>query len=742
LLTAVAAVVIWQRLNQQWAWGPSFDTFAFLDNALTMAGKSNYFEIFRPPVLPFITSLFFRAGFTSETAIYLIDSGFFLAGIYGLYLLCRMRLDRIWSAVACLLFISFPDVFATAVSGLSDMPAISLSIWIIYITAVAVDRDRRFYALIPVLIIVAFLTRFTTAMMIFPVFFYIFLRGGIARNLGTLTKGVIGAAVIMIANAVYAYAKAGGDMLVQLSAPYAVAAATTAAQSKALSGGATHGKAYYFSGMPGFLAANPGGYLLTVILVAGLILATMPLVMKINSADNKSHFIALIIAGGGSLVLILSNLNFILGEVLLLLLFVFIMKRYFKISDRDGVALLVVFWLLSLLLYQTHQAQKISRYFAALAPAISFLIAIGFEKGIALISRRLPKPNMAQAIKYAAAIITVGFAIFSMFSAYQKIERAGSWEVPGIKEASRWAAQQAAPGDIIYADDFVATAWYGRVPIKAMPYFKNNAAFSHELEKYDADYFVTIWHREPMGSYEVVKTFKGATIYKKKANPAPRKPALFLIGKDIDNYLEEMLGYRYYVARRKSPFPDDPNRTVGTTYIDDYKLDELSKYPVLLLYNFRWHNIDAAIALLRAYSDRGGTILIDMSGNNGSGFFDLSDADFLGTAVRTRSLPANPKVSFPASTTLAKDVNTGKFSHFLTEDGSPWFGAAYGESTVPSTAFKPLVRINKDSLIGEQKLGRGKIVWLAYNFCFHAFLYQNKDEQKLVGNLFDYALGQ
>ncbi len=739
-LTVVVVILTYYRLRIQWAWGPGFDTFAFLNNALTMAGKSTYFEIYRPPLLPFLTSLVFRAGFVSETSIYLVDAGFLLAGVYGLYLLCRMRLTRVWSAAACFLFLSFPDVIDSAAGGLSDIAAVAISIWLIYVTVLAVDRDKRFYAAVAPLFILAFLTRFTAAVMVFPVIFYILLRGGLVKNLWVFTKGALGAAAIMAVDLVYYYSRAGGDMIVQLSAPYAIASTVSTTQSKLLTGGTTAPKTFFITGLPGFLANNPAGVLLMLVLGAGLVFGLARLLRPDVSKDKKPHGIALFLGLAVAVYLIIfSGINFLVGDMLLVLLALYVFKVYFKVDERLGLVLLMAFWLATFLLYHSHQAVKVSRYFITMAPSVAFFIALGLEDAGGWLRRRLKSGSVSQAIIAAGATAVIILALFSTYSSYRKVADGTPWGISGIKEASVWTVRHAPPGAIIYADDFVATAWYARRAVKVMPYFTNPIAFNQELEKYHADYFVSIWHREDMPSYRVIKRFGGVFVYKRKAKPAPPKPAMFLIGKDIDNYLEELLGYRYYLVRKRSPFPDDPNKTVGTTFVDDYNMAQLRKYPVLLLYDFRWNNIETAENILLSYARQGGTIVVDMSGNNGLGFYDLSNADFLGTVIRTRELPRTPAISFPSNTGFEKGVDVSKFARFIAEDGAPWFGDAYGESRVPSSNLKPLVDINKDMLFAEQRVGKGRIIWIAYNFSFHAFLYKSTAEKQLLRNVFKYA---
>ncbi len=127
-----------------------FDVFTDLNVALNYAGvvNSDAHLLHRPPFLPFLTSLVFRAGFISSNVIIILDAVLFVFGVIGLYLLFKQRFNEIQSFAGCLIFISLPLVFSWAASGSTEFPEISFSIWTIYFMVIGLKKDPKYLYLV------------------------------------------------------------------------------------------------------------------------------------------------------------------------------------------------------------------------------------------------------------------------------------------------------------------------------------------------------------------------------------------------------------------------------------------------------------------------------------------------------------------------------------------------------------------------------------------------------------------
>ena len=194
--------------------GPGWDTYAFLDNALEYAGMgTGYIELDRSPVLPFLTSLVFRAGFVSELSIYLVEGILFILGVVGFYCLLRLRFNSLESLAGCAVYISFPVILSWLGVGYLDISSVSISIWAIYTTVLAVKRNPRYFYLAFPLAMIAFLTRFTAGFVVFPIILYILMGGNYLHHLKKMLIGLLISVLIIIPYLVFMYQKAGDPFI-------------------------------------------------------------------------------------------------------------------------------------------------------------------------------------------------------------------------------------------------------------------------------------------------------------------------------------------------------------------------------------------------------------------------------------------------------------------------------------------------------------------------------------------------
>ena len=163
---------------------PYYDVFVYLNNALIFAGipVGNVSVIYLSPLMPFLTSLVFRAGYISANAIFVLDAILFIFAVVGLYLLLNERFNQIQSVTGCLIFISFPLIFTWAVSGGIDIPGVSLSIWTIYLLVIGVRKDSKYLYLVFPLLMIASLSRYTSVILIFPIILYLLINENFLKN--------------------------------------------------------------------------------------------------------------------------------------------------------------------------------------------------------------------------------------------------------------------------------------------------------------------------------------------------------------------------------------------------------------------------------------------------------------------------------------------------------------------------------------------------------------------------------
>ena len=162
-------------------------------------------------------------------------------------------------------------------------------------------------------------------------------------------------------------------------------------------------------------------------------------------------------------------------------------------------------------------------------------------------------------------------------------------------------------------------------------------------------------------------------------------------------------------------------------YIDDYSLDELLSHDALVLYSFTFHNKDAAESLLRKFVESGRRLVIDMDGFYISRTLP-SSGEFMGvTFERGKIYDDSSQTSWgsPFRVTYSELPFNVSFSK-AAYSGSPWDAVTYKNYT------RKLLEVNG---IYDAIVTKGDVIFVGLNLFYHALLYNNTDEMKLLGYL-------
>ena len=98
------------------------DVFFYLNNALFYSGYDTGLANTRglSPLIPMITSIFFRMGFISDFTIIAVSSSFYILAALGMYLLLRLRFNEVLSFTGSMILSTFL-IAKAASSGISSL---------------------------------------------------------------------------------------------------------------------------------------------------------------------------------------------------------------------------------------------------------------------------------------------------------------------------------------------------------------------------------------------------------------------------------------------------------------------------------------------------------------------------------------------------------------------------------------------------------------------------------------------
>lgn len=538
--------------------GPAWDTYAFLINAEYFAGQSfGSVDFIRPVLLSFLTSLFFRLGYVSEMTIFAIDGAFFVFGVIGLYLFLKLRFNNIQSFLGALLFISFPVVLLWAGAGYTDVASTSLSIWALYLTVLAVKRNPKFFYLSFPLAMLAFLTRFPAAIIIFPMFLYILMNKENTKNLKDISRGILISLLILIPVLIFFYNTLGNPFLPFLGT-YSSTAGSGANSAFAYNPNPFYyltNSIYSFINMD-FLNSSLLGLVIAFIIV--MIMALYFVVMGINTYihvilrqhkiknwKNPSKL------GKNELIKILTFLIILLTFILTInrvqyilsaMIFVILCYYSFKLLKTDklkglDIDFLVLSWVMSYLIFNSTFSIKVCRYFIPMAPAVAYFVMLGLTEFSVKIKWKIKNISLTSILNILLIFIVLlsttaylyhlandplssGSNFVIKNEKFQIMSESYSGELyfetystqNEIKTVKDWfeCYDPNYKNKIIYSDYFWPhLSWYLKNDVK---HTSNNDTtdkyLNNELKMANADYYISITHKVNLKDYVEVKEFK------------------------------------------------------------------------------------------------------------------------------------------------------------------------------------------------------------------------------------------
>lgn len=536
LISAAASVYLLAR--QLYIGVPYYDVFVYLDNALIFAGipVGNMSVIYLSPLMPLLTSLVFRAGFVSASVIFILDAVVFVFGVLGLYLLFRIRFDQIQSFAGSLIFMSFPLVFTWATSGAIDVPGVSFSIWTIYILILGIRKESKFLYLVFPLLVVAFLARYTSVVLIFPILLYLLINANLAGNLKKIGVGVLAGLILMAPFFVYINIKLGNlDSIINIFTSTLLGAGSAMNDL-----GYNPDKLYYLSNLLNYISVGPLqgiygyiqsphravpsilSYLIFIVVFTGLGISLYQVSkrkLQLFRVQQNKNILLLIVMVLLSILGILSFFTtsyFVTELIFVAVLYTgYLFFRDAKVKNLE-IDLLFLSWFGAFFIFHSVLPLKEDRYFITMTPALAYFIVLGLSAFIEKFKFYMKQENLRSWRVY----LLVGLVLFS----YTVAVHIGHTPQKGygfyMQSASDWLKEYDPhyQDKIIYSNYDPAFTWYLKKEVKfGVPSLYPNAqAFSNYLMKGKADYYIDAYSSKPyIPGYHIIFSIESVSIYQR-----------------------------------------------------------------------------------------------------------------------------------------------------------------------------------------------------------------------------------
>lgn len=543
LLIIILIIIAYYKLKIQITIGPVWDTCDFLANAFEFAGKRfGYSDLGRPPFLSFFVSIFIGLGYVSEVTIYVLDGLLFILGVIGLYLLLKLRFNSLNSFLGSLLFATFPIVLTFVSSGLSDIPSVSFSIWAIYFTVLAVKKNSKFFYLSFPILMLAFLTRYSAALIILPIFLYILINRNYRTNLKDMVFGIFASFLVIVPVLIHFYEKFDDPFY-----PFISFFSTTKIPVSPENFAYNPEPLYYLMNLPSYIGIAA---IAIVLIILGIIVYDVIKLKRRRTVFKKQLWSILKVEKTTRkiklLIFVILTLLFVgtFGKVFYMLseviFFALCYMSYILLKNRDiknmGINLLFLSWFMVYFIFHSVYVIKDPRYFVTMAPAFSYFLIFGFSE----ISNRLEFKFKNKNLKLYISLVLI-FIMLSSTSFHLTNVTQYNYNIIHTNEdnalASNWLKNHDPQykNKIIYSTMWPYTAWYLKTNVKMMPIFKDNQTFyngvkeytfnpqssiamNRELENNNADYFFCeyfICQGLNLPSYKPIKQFRTIVIYEK-----------------------------------------------------------------------------------------------------------------------------------------------------------------------------------------------------------------------------------
>lgn len=380
------------------------DVFFYLNNALFYAGYNTGLENTRglSPLIPMITSIFFRMGFISDFTIIAISSAFYIFAALGMYFLLRLRFDEVLSFTGSMILSTFPLVIVWVTKGMLDIPGMCLSIWAVYFMILSFRKNTKFLYIAFPLIILGFFTRYTVLLMV-PVLLIQFLLvddpiNYIKTNIKDIIIGMgAGALVFAIFVGIYYYLNIGLFFVSQgnditnstynaLVTPnnvfyyiknFLIYLGTQNYIPYSLKPGAfIISEMKWVGGYPSIIS-----YILTAILFVGIILYLKKLFNSENKEilkkENKKLKLAIFVIGLIAFSLTYLNVSILVSIIFISISLLALYKLLIK-TDMDDFNLdsIMFYWMVVNFIFITYYHVKVDRYFMPILPVIAYFVVL------------------------------------------------------------------------------------------------------------------------------------------------------------------------------------------------------------------------------------------------------------------------------------------------------------------------------------------------------------------------------
>ena len=480
------------------------DVYIYLLNALYYTGINIRATgtIYLSPIICFLTSIFFRAGLVDRLAIYIVTGAFAIIGNIGLYILFKRYFNEILSITGCIIYSSLTLYLTWFANGTLDVPAVSITIWMVLFTVIAIKDNPKFYRYAIPLMVLGIFTRYTVILTIPALALYYVYEKGFkieSADFKEISKGLaIGLIIAVIILGVVFIMGAG-----HFGASGQVTSGISGAQGSNIDPAYNEDVSYYVSNFLNFISNShtvidgnpvlenptPLSYAVIGILIIGMGLWIYDHRRKLERNDLIS--IAFLAIAAVSF----TRISSVLTTVLVLI------GIYFMGKDNDSKdTYFMLAWIFSNIIFFSYFNIKVSRYVLPVFPAVTYFVLLSIDT----INRR---------IKINGNIIPLIFIILFVIQAFTfTMTFEDTYEFKATEDMSSYIMDNNPDYENLSIGAYNIRAFDWWMKCNLLPIKSSNES---QIDSSNATYYISNRVLENVENYTLVKNIDKVYLYEK-----------------------------------------------------------------------------------------------------------------------------------------------------------------------------------------------------------------------------------
>ncbi|WP_407432137.1 glycosyltransferase family 39 protein [Methanobrevibacter sp.] len=391
------------------------DVYVYLLNALYYAGTDIYSEksIYLSPIICFLTSLIFDLGYVDKTAIFITTGILAIIGNIGLYLLLRLRFNNLLSLTGTIVYATLALNLTWLANGSLDIPAVTFTIWLVYFTLLAIDKNPKYYVAVFPLFVIGFFTRYTVGLILPPLFLYYIYQNSFKIKIKDLKYILIGIALAAVLSAIImSTIMSMGDGKLVFDGLL-----TSGVEGNL---GSTHDNAYnpdlgyYLTNMGNFISSSNTTFVVRTpslnqpTLLSGFVFLILIVGAALWVKRNKFDLTMSKIVGMILCIIALATFDLFSSTITILLTIIGLYLIGRQSKYKMGIFMLA--WILSYFIFQSYYIIKVNRYIIPIFPALVYFIMVAVDE----INTKIDRKSILPIILIALFLIQ-GFAFAYTF---------------------------------------------------------------------------------------------------------------------------------------------------------------------------------------------------------------------------------------------------------------------------------------------------------------------------------------